>query len=303
MRGLTKRYGAVEALRGISFEVSSGEIFGLVGRNGAGKTTAFECLLGLKRPDAGTISIAGIDTLTAPQRAKALVGAQLQASALPDKITPREALCFTASFYRDTTPVDEMLERFSLGPKAGARFDSLSGGQKQRLFLALAFVHRPRVLVLDEPTVGLDPQSRRELHALIRQLRADGTTVLLSTHYLAEAELLCDRIGVLHAGALLVVGTPAEMIGRSRSLPRLVVRTARPLDQAAMEALDGVAECRTNGDAWEILTRHINPALVAVAQLIASTNNTLIDLQIRRPTLEDVFVELTGSAWTEKETA
>lgn len=188
VRELTKRYGAVEAVRGVSFGVADGEIFGLLGRNGAGKTTTLECLLALRRPDAGTIRIGEIDALAEPERAKAIMGAQLQVSALPDKITPREALRFTASFYHDPLPVDALLEQFALTAKAEASFDSLSGGQKQRLFLALAFVHRPRVVVLDEPTVGLDPQARRELHAAIRELRASGVTVLLSTHYLEEAE-------------------------------------------------------------------------------------------------------------------
>ena len=198
VRDLSKRYDAVEAVRGISFDVAAGEIFGLLGRNGAGKTTTLECLLGLRRADAGAIAIAGIDTLAEPQRAKQLVGAQLQAATLQDKITPREALKLFASFYRAPAAIGELIEQFALAEKADAPFDSLSGGQRQRLFLALAFVNRPQIVVLDEPTAGLDPQARRELHQLIAGVRASGRTVLLSTHDLDEAHQLCDRIGILH---------------------------------------------------------------------------------------------------------
>ena len=164
----------MEAVRGVSFEVASGEIFGLLGPNGAGKTTTLECLLGLRRPDAGAITIDGIDVAAHPAQARRRVGAQLQAATLQDKITPRQALGLFAAFYREPAPVGDLLERFALAARADAPFDSLSGGQRQRLFLALAFVNQPRLLVLDEPTAGLDPQARRELHGLIAGLRTAG---------------------------------------------------------------------------------------------------------------------------------
>src|SRR5512142_325834 len=168
---LTKRYGTVDAVRGVSFEVAAGEIFGLLGPNGAGKTTTLECILGLRRPDAGAIVLGGVDAIARPGQAKQLVGAQLQDAALQDKITPRQALALFAAFYPAPAGVEELIGRFALAAKADAPFDSLSSGQRRRLFLALAFVNRPQLVVLDEPTAGLDPQARRRLHQIIAGVR------------------------------------------------------------------------------------------------------------------------------------
>src|SRR5581483_7072958 len=196
VHNLVKRYGPVEAVRGVGFDVHAGEIFGLLGPNGAGKTTTVECVIGLRRPDQGTIEIDGIDALAQPDRTKQRIGAQLQATALQDKITPREALRLFGSFHDRRADVRSLIDRFALSEKADAPFESLSGGQRQRLALALAFVNDPAVLFLDEPTSGLDPQSRRELHESIRQMRAEGRAILLTTHYIAEAHDLCDRIAI-----------------------------------------------------------------------------------------------------------
>src|SRR5947209_5720567 len=184
VQDLHKRYGDFEAVRGVSFEVGEGEILGLLGPNGAGKTSTLECVIGLRRPERGSIRLSGVDALAQPQRARQLFGAQLQATALQDKITPREAIGLFASFYDDPADVDELVDRFQLREKQHATFDTLSGGQRQRLALALAFVNRPQVLFLDEPTSGLDPQSRRELHESIRRMRDEKRTVLLTTHYI-----------------------------------------------------------------------------------------------------------------------
>src|SRR4051812_8750418 len=169
IQGLRKRYGDFEAVRGVSFEVAEGEILGLLGPNGAGKTSTLECVIGLRRPDGGSVHICGMDALAEPERVKQRIGAQLQATALQDKITPREAIGLFGAFYEKPAGVEELIERFALGEKADSPFDSLSGGQKQRLALALAVVNEPQVLFLDEPTSGLDPQSRRELHAVIQR--------------------------------------------------------------------------------------------------------------------------------------
>src|SRR5450631_4488562 len=177
VRDLARRYGRVEALRGMTFEVAPGEIFGLLGPNGAGKTTALECILGLRRPDSGEIEIAGIDALARPGEARQVCGAQLQAAALQDRITPRRALSLFASFYREPADVGGLIERFGLAEKAGEAFERLSAGQRQRLFLALAFVNNPGLVVLDEPTAGLDPRSRRELHRFIQETGRSGRTV------------------------------------------------------------------------------------------------------------------------------
>ena len=194
VRELTKRYGPVEAVRGVSFEVASGEIFGLLGPNGAGKTTTLECLLGLRRPDSGTIALDGLDAVARPELAKERVGAQLQAATLQDKITPRQALKFFASFYREPATVDGLIERFALLDKVDAPFDSLSGGQRQRLFLALAFVNNPQIVVLDEPTAGLDEASEQQVLSAVRDLaRTERRAVILVAHRPA-ALALADRV-------------------------------------------------------------------------------------------------------------
>ena len=212
---LSRRHGAVGAVDGISFAIAAGEVFGLLGPNGAGKTTTIECLLGLVRPDAGSIAICGVDARAQPRAARARTGAVLQVTGLPDKITPREALDVFGAFYPSPLNTTVLLERFGLREKQDAAYESLSGGQKQRLALALAFVGDPQLLVLDEPTAGLDPQMRRELHDHIRAMKAAGRAVLLATHDMDEAQALCDRIAVIAAGRIVATGTPAELIAGS----------------------------------------------------------------------------------------
>lgn len=225
--GLSRRHGAVQAVDGIGFEIAAGEIFGLLGPNGAGKTTAIECVLGLVLPDTGTITICGIDALARPQDARARTGAVLQATGLPDKITPREALEVFGAFYPVPLETDALLDRFGLREKQGAAYDTMSGGQKQRLALALAFVGDPQLLVLDEPATGLDVQMRRELHDQIRGIRAAGRAVLLATHDMDEAAQLCDRIAVMVGGRVLATGTPAALIaGSGGSLEDVILRLA-----------------------------------------------------------------------------
>ena len=210
--GLSRRHGAVQAVDGIGFDVAAGEVFGLLGPNGAGKTTAIECVLGLVRPDAGSITVCGIDALAAqPRAARAKTGAVLQATGLPDKITPREALEVFGAFYPEPSKTQTLLDRFGLREKQDARYDTLSGGQKQRLALALAFVGDPQVLILDEPTQGLDPQMRREVQDHMRAMKEGGRAVLLATHDMEEAAQLCDRIAVMSGGRIVAMGTPAEL--------------------------------------------------------------------------------------------
>ncbi len=298
VRELTKRYGAVEAVRGVSFDVARGEIFGLLGPNGAGKTTTLECILGLRRPDAGTILIDGVDAVAHPAQAKQRVGAQLQAATLQDKITPRQALGLFAAFYRAPADADDLIERFALAAKADAPFDSLSSGQRQRLFLALAFINQPQLVVLDEPTAGLDPQARRELHGIIVGLRTAGRSVLLSTHYLEEAHQLCDRVGILHEGRLIAAAPPAELMARARAVPEVAVRTARPLDGALVGSLPGVVSREPQANGWRLGTTDVNQTISALVTHVGSQGNELLDLQIHRPSLEDVFIELTGRPWS-----
>ena len=212
VQGLARRYGAVTAVDGISFEVAAGEVFGLLGPNGAGKTTTLESILGLVRPDAGRIEIEGDAD---PERVRAKVGAVLQATGLPDKITPYEALTVFGVFYPAPLGAQTLLERFGLSEKADAAFDTLSGGQKQRLALALAFAGNPSLLLLDEPTTGLDPQMRREVQDHIAAIQKEGRAVLLATHDMAEAERLCDRIAVIARGRIVATGAPRDLIAAS----------------------------------------------------------------------------------------
>jgi len=294
VRDLVKTYGTLRALDAVSLHVAPGEIFGLLGPNGAGKTSLLECALGLRQPDSGSVRIAGLDARAHASAVKRRIGAVLQSTALQDAITPREALDLFAAFYPRPVPAARLLERFGLVDRAGARFETLSGGERQRLALALAFVNDPAILFLDEPTSGLDPQVRRELHDAIREFRAEGRAVLLTTHYIEEAHALCDRIAILHRGRIVATGTPEELIARSPSHTRLIVRAARPLDAVALASLPGMIAAGQAGDAVALQTLNTGPAIIELVRHLALTGNELLDLQVRKPSLEDVFIELTG---------
>jgi ABC-2 type transport system ATP-binding protein len=294
---LRKRYGATEAVSSVSFDIGAGQILGLLGANGAGKTTTLECVLGLRRPDGGSIHINGLDVRKHAARVKLLVGAQLQGAALQDAITPRQALNLFGSFYSQPFPSGELLSRFDLEAKADAAFATLSGGQRQRLFLALALVNRPTVLVLDEPTAGLDPQARRTLRALIREMQAEGRTVLLSTHDLEEAGQLCDRIAILDGGRIVADAPPAELIARARTPARVIVRTAPRLEGALVHSLPGLDRAVCSGSGWILETGAPNRLLAEVVRRADEAGAELLDVELRRPSLEDVFIELTGHPW------
>lgn len=290
LRTLTKRYGATLAVDGASLAVAPGEIVGLLGQNGAGKTTLLECLLGLRTADAGEVTLAGLDLRLQPRAALRVVGAQLQPSALQDKITPREALRFHAALHGVAADVAALLARFGLAEKADARFDTLSTGQRQRLALALALVHRPALLVLDEPTTGLDPQTRRALHQILRDHRAGGGGVLLSTHDLAEAERLCDRVAILHRGRIVADAAPAALLARAGAGTRLRCRTAQPQSFPGFQSsADGLTHAAVAPEAAH--------AIAALTRAVQEAGNTLVELQLAPPTLEDAFVALTGDTW------
>jgi ABC-2 type transport system ATP-binding protein len=297
VRELSKSYGPVAAAEGITFDAHRGEIFGLLGPNGAGKTTTLECVLGLRRPDSGTIVIEGIDAVARSRDAREICGAQIQGANLQDKITPRRALELFASFYRRPAPLEELIGRFGLDRKADAPFDTLSAGQRQRLFLALAFVNNPRVVVLDEPTVGLDPHARRQLHNLIGDIRNSGRTVILSTHDLAEAHALCDRIGILDRGRILVAGTPQELIANHGSTPHVVFRSRIAIEGSQLRSLPGVTACHCEAGLWTLSTAAANETVVSLVGLIAAGGNQLLELQVVPPTLEDAYLSITGRRW------
>ncbi len=298
IRALTKRFGPVEAVREVTFDVQAGEIFGLIGPNGAGKSTTLECVLGLCQPDSGSVFVDGIDVGRRPAEAKAILGAQLQLSSQPDAMTPRQVLRLCASFYRRAVKPQVLIERFLLADKADARFSTLSGGQRQRLALALAFINDPKVVILDEPTAGLDPPGRRELHALINAQRSAGRTIVFSTHYLEEARSLCSRIALIHRGALVAIDAPEALIARSATMPRIYVRTLPPLPEAGVRLLQGAQRCGFDGSGWRIETTAVNRTVTALAALVETSGADLQDMEIHRPTLDDVFAELTAAAAT-----
>jgi ABC-2 type transport system ATP-binding protein len=236
--GLYKSYGSVEALRGVSFEVEEGEVFGLLGPNGAGKTSTVEILEGMRTPDRGIARVCGLDTEKRGLKLKANQGV-LQSTSLPDKIRVKEAIDLFAKFYRRHADTDDLLKRFQLEEKRTAFYSQLSGGQKQRLALAMALVNDPSVVFLDEPTAGLDPQVRREIYDIIEELKRDKKTVLLTTHYIEEAERLCDRVAIVDQGRVIALGTPRE--ARIAS-DRREARLAKPVTDGALARLEGVTD-------------------------------------------------------------
>ena len=294
VENLVKRYGDVEAVRGVSFEVHQGEVFGLLGPNGAGKTTTVEILEGLRTPDSGRVTVCGLD----PQRSgfsfKQEIGAVLQSTALPEKLRAGEALNLFASFYPRRRDPADLLRRFGLEEKRNAFYVQLSGGQKQRLALALALVNEPRVLFLDEPTAGLDPQVRREIYDIIEELRREKKTILLTTHYIEEAERLCDRVAIIDHGRVIALGTPRELKQRSAGTTRIEVRLARPESDGALCQLEGVTDCREIEGRYVLHSTRPPQTIVALVKHLEAQGNELSSLEISAPSLEDVFLELTG---------
>ncbi|HEV8630890.1 MAG TPA: ABC transporter ATP-binding protein [Thermoanaerobaculia bacterium] len=299
VRHLRKQFPKVVAVDGVDLAVAAGEVFGLLGPNGAGKTTTLEMIEGLTPPDAGEIEIGGLDWRHHGPQIRARIGVQLQATSLYNKITPREALDLFGSYYPRRRPTDELLALVQLEDKADAYHVTLSGGQAQRLALALALVNDPEVVFLDEPTAGLDPQGRRSLWEVVRGMKAAGRTVMLTTHYMDEAEVLCDRLAILDHGKILRAGTPAELIA-SLGIPSVVELTfdGPAPDPARLRArLDSAVEAR--GDIWEIPTTDPKTLLPRLLTAIEGERLEYNQVHVRRATLEDVFLHLTGRSLRE----
>ncbi len=291
-RSLRKTYGRTVAVDDLSLDVAEGEIFGLIGPNGAGKTTAVECALGLRQPDAGTVRVLGMD----PQQASSTafyrqVGAQLQEAALPDRITVREALSLFASFYSETTDQNALLDRWGLADKRDAAFADLSGGQKQRLFVALALVHDPDLVVLDEISTGLDPEARRGTRGLLREVQASGTTVMLVTHFMDEAQALCDRVAMMHQGRCVALDTPSALIDRLDAPYRVHFTAPAAFDPAPLREGSGVQTVTV--DDSRVQVRGDDDLLTTVVHHLTDQSVTPTDLHAERATLEDVFLTLT----------
>ncbi|HMN60052.1 MAG TPA: ABC transporter ATP-binding protein [Anaerolinea sp.] len=299
VENLSKHYGSVAAVENLSFSVQRGEIFGVVGPNGAGKTTTVECLTGLRRADQGQIRVLGFDPRSAERELRRRVGVQLQQAALPDDILVWEAIDLFASFY--PAPVDwrALLETWGLTEKARARFNTLSGGQKQRLFIALALVNDPELVILDELTTGLDPQARRATWELVERLRDDGKTVLLVTHFMDEAERLCDRVAVIDRGRLVALDTPRALIHAVHAEARVRFSDPEHRDWSALRGLAGVHSIeRRNG---EVIVSGAGGLLLNVASALNEHGYQPADLRTEQVTLEDAFLALTGRAIREND--
>ena len=295
VRGLAKSYGEVSAVANVSFEVEKGEIFGILGPNGAGKTTTVECLQGLRSIDSGAISVLGLDPDREAHKLRPLIGSQLQESALPDRIKVWEALDLFGSLDRGEGSWEELLTNWGLGEKRDARFAELSGGQRQRLFVALALVNNPEVVFLDEMTTGLDPASRRVAWDLIRRIREQGTTVVLVTHFMDEAETLCDRLVLFNHGTIVAEGTPQELISRYAGEVR--IRFTGPTSGLNwLNEVPHVDEVIQDGSRYEV--RGQGPVLAHVGAALVGRGIEPTDLRAERATLEDVFLLLTSNAGT-----
>jgi len=295
VRGLRKSYGTFEAVRGISFEVHPGEVFGLLGPNGAGKTTTVEILEGLRQRSSGETMVLGFDPGLQTREIKDRIGVCLQATNLPDKIKVHEALSLFASFYSRNTDTEKLLERLQLADKRDEFYSKLSGGQKQRVALALAMVNDPQLLFLDEPTTGLDPQVRLEIHGLIQELRGAKRSILLTTHYIEEAERLCDRVAIIDEGQIIEIGTPREIQQRTLGQSLIEIQCEQPLPEEAATFLES-AKHSFSEDRKSLTVHSIHPArtIVDIVKWIDQHSIELADIHLKRPTLEDVFIELTG---------
>jgi len=298
-RGLVKRYADVVAVDGLDLDVARGECFGLLGPNGAGKTTTIEILEGLTAPDAGEVSVLGTTWAENGAYLREKLGISLQETQLAEKLTVDEVLRLFASFYADHRDPDEVLERLSLEEKRSARVGKLSGGQKQRLAVACALVGNPEVLFLDEPTTGLDPQSRLQLWEQIGEFRRGGGTVLLTTHYMDEAERLCDRVAIVDHGKIIALGTPPELISALHAANVIEFATEPEMPEATLAALPGVTEHRRRGPNWMLAVGSLSESVPALLNAVEQAGARLVHLSTHEATLEDLFVSLTGRALRE----
>ncbi|WP_336209254.1 ABC transporter ATP-binding protein [Nonomuraea sp. LPB2021202275-12-8] len=292
VKNLHKRYPNHVAVDDVSFEVSAGEIFGILGPNGAGKTTTVECVSGLRTPDSGAIRVAGIDPYTDRAALRRVLGVQLQSAALPEKIKVWEAMDLYASFYPDPADWSALLDQVGLADKRDTTFGKLSGGQRQRLSVALALVGKPRIAVLDELTTGLDPQARRDTWELVEQVRDSGVTIVLVTHFMEEAERLCDRVALIDAGRVVATDSPAGLIARVGGEQRVRFRPSTPVTDSVLLDLPEVSDVSRSGGQVVVTgtgnLAHVVTLALAQQQIIPG------DLRIEQATLDDAFVALTG---------
>jgi ABC-2 type transport system ATP-binding protein len=295
VQDLKKQYGSFEAVKGISFEVRPGEVFGLLGPNGAGKTSTVEILEGIRARSSGDVKVLGFDPDRQKSALKDRIGVCLQATNLPDKITVKEALDLFASFYSKTVDGDALLKRLQLWEKRDIGYGTLSGGQKQRLALAMALINDPQLLFLDEPSTGLDPQARLEIRDLVEELRKEQRTILLTTHYIEEAERLCDRVAIIDSGHIIAIGTPRELQEKSSGQSTIDIRCSAPIPEDLPAWPDVARSTRNhNGTGLTVVSTKAARTLVDLVKWVDALGLELVDVNLKRPTLEDVFIELTG---------
>jgi ABC-2 type transport system ATP-binding protein len=296
VRGLTKRYGEVQAVAGIDFDVARGEVFGLLGPNGAGKTTTVEILEGLRAPDGGEVTVLGKDAVREADALKPRIGVSLQTASMYPKLTVTELIDLFRSFYPSSRPTAELIDALELGERKDARSQELSGGQRQRLAVALALVNDPELVFLDEPTTGLDPAARRSLWDLVRGLRAEGRSVLLTTHYMEEAEILCDRLAIMDHGRILEMGTVDELVAKRFQDRAVRLEPLADVTEAELAALPAVTGVKVDETEILLYTSDVGPTIGGLISLAESRGHEPQGLGIRRATLEDVFLDLTGRA-------
>ena len=289
---LRKTYGAVAAVDDVSFSVAEGEIFGVLGPNGAGKTTTVECAIGLRTPDSGTVRLLGLDPQTDRDEVHEIVGVQLQAGVLPGKLRVGEILDEYRSFYREPADVSELVEVLGLAGKRKDYYRSLSGGQRQRLSVALALIGRPKIAVLDEMTTGLDPKARRDTWELIEGIRDRGVTIVLVTHFMEEAERLCDRVALIDNGRVIALGTPASLAAQAAGGKSVRFLPSGPFDDRLLRELPGVA--RVDREGQHVVVTGTGELVNAVILVLATVGVTAHDVQLDSSNLEDAFVKLTG---------
>ncbi|MFC3491629.1 ABC transporter ATP-binding protein [Glycomyces rhizosphaerae] len=294
VKDLVKDYGNFRAVDGVSFEVDEGEIFGILGPNGAGKTTTVECVEGLRNRDGGSVSVLGLDPERDGAELRQVLGIQLQESRLPDRLRVGEALDLYGSFYRERANTDQLLEKLGLDAKRKTPFGKLSGGQQQRLSIALALVGNPRVAVLDELTTGLDPQARRDTWDLIEEVRDSGVTIILVTHFMDEAERLCDRLAVVDSGKIVALDTPAGLTARVSVEQRVRFRPSAAFPDSLLLDLPEVARVERSGP--HVVVTGGENLLQAVASVLARNQIVAADLRVEQVSLDDAFVALTGKS-------
>jgi len=291
---LRKHYGEVAAVDGVSFQIKRGEIFGLLGPNGAGKTTTVELIEGLRKPDGGEIRVLGVNPQDGLGTIQEIIGVQLQQTTLYERIRVNEVIDLFGSYYPHHLPTSEILETVSLQEKEGTFVQDLSGGQRQRLALGLALVNDPQILLLDEPTTGLDPQARRNLWEVIETTRGKGKTVLLTTHYMEEAERLCDRVGIIDHGRLIALGSPRELIEGQELNAAVELSFPDGIEKSFLESLPGVNLVTQDGDRFLLYTTSPHKVLLKLVRLYDQGELRFENISVRRATLEDLFLELTG---------